>query len=168
MTLRWGRRRSSGTTWTTRDDVLQYTCALAGELARGGPMVSAREVAAPFPPTLGEEQPLWAAGPFTLHEWRAPGDGSWQSNQMVAFGTGAVGAGLVIGSLIGGAIANSRARREAQAAAVPRWMPIGQGVLYLSHRGFYMRTPQVLSWDWASVTAATHHRACGGALQRQQ
>lgn len=142
--------------WTKRDEVLLYTCALAWELAAGGPVVSAGEVNASFPPTLGEEQPLWAAGPFTLHEWRAPGDGSWQSNQMVAFGTGAVGAGLVIGSLVGGAIANSRARRAAEAAAIPRWMQIDHGGLYLSHCGFYLHTPKnVLTWGWSSVTAAT-------------
>lgn len=151
----WGKRRSSEPGWTTRDEVLRYTCELAGELAAGGPVASAGEVAAPFPPTLGEEQPLWGAGSFTLHEWRAPGDGSWQPNRTVALGTGAVGTGLVIGSLIGGVIGNSRARRAAEAAAIPRWMPIERGGLYLSHRGFYLHTARVLVWDWASITAAT-------------
>lgn len=151
----WPKQRSSTPAWTTRDEVLRYTCVLAEELAAGGVVVSAGEVAAPFPPTLGEQQPLWAAGSFTLHEWRAPGDGSWQPTQTLAFGTGPVGAGLMIGSLIGGVIANSRARRAAEAAAVPRWMPIAHGGLYLSHRGFYLHTTRVLPWDWASITAAS-------------
>lgn len=106
-------------------------------------MTSAGEVTAPFPPTLGEELPLWGAGSFTVYEWRAPGDGSWQPNQTIAFGTGAVGAGLMIGSLLGGVIGNSRA---AEAAAIPRWMVIERGGLYLSHRGFYLHTERVLTW----------------------
>jgi hypothetical protein len=150
-----GRRRSSPTSWTVRDEVLYYTCTLAGELAAGGPVVSAGEVAAPFSPTLGETRPLWGAGSFTLHEWRAPGDGSWQPTQTLAFGTGPVGTGLMIGSLVGGVIANCRARRAAEAAAIPRWMPIARGGLYLSHRGFYLHTDRVLPWDWASITTAT-------------
>lgn len=151
----WGRRRSSQAAWTTRDEVLRYTCALAAELAAGGPVTSAGEVAAPFPPTLGEELPLWGSGAFTLHEWRAPGDGSWQPNRTMAFGTGPLGTGLVVGSLVGGVIANFRARRDAEAAAIPRWVPIEHGGLYLSRRGFYLHTPRVLVWDWASITAAS-------------
>jgi hypothetical protein len=149
------KQRPSGPAWTVRDQVLQYTCELACELAAGGPVVSAGEVPAPFAPALGEELPLWGAGPFALYEWRAPGDGSWQSDRMMIFGTGAVGAGLMIGSLIGGAIADSRARHAAEAAAIPRWMSIEHGELYLSHRGFYLHTPRVLVWGWDSVTAAT-------------
>jgi hypothetical protein len=149
------QQRAAEPAWTTRDEVLRYTCMLAGELAAGGPMVSAGEVAAPFPPTLGEQGPLWGSGSFTLHEWRAPGDGSWQPTRTVAFGTGGLGAGLMIGSLLGGVIANSRARRAAEAAAIPRWMPIARGGLYLGHRGFYLHTDRVLAWDWASVTAAS-------------
>jgi acyl-CoA synthetase (AMP-forming)/AMP-acid ligase II len=46
----------------------------------------------------------------------------------------------VIGSLLGGVIANSRARRAAKATAVPRWVQTGRSGLYLSHRGFYLHT----------------------------
>lgn len=151
----WGKRRSPQAAWTRRDEVLRYTCTLAAELAAGGPVVSAGEVAAPFPPTLGEQLPLWGSGSFTLHEWRAPGDGSWQANQMMAFGTGPVGTGLMIGSLLGGVIANSRARRDAEAAARLRWMQTNGGGLYLSHRGFYLHTDRVLTWGWDDVTTAT-------------
>jgi hypothetical protein len=149
------KQRAAEQVWTTRDEVLRYTCMLAAELAGGGPVLSAGEVAAPFPPTLGEARPLWGAGSFTLHEWRAPGDGSWQPTRTVAFGTDALGAGLIIGSLLGGMIANSRARRDAEAAAIPRWMPIARGGLYVGERGFYLHTDRVLAWDWASVTAAS-------------
>ncbi|MGH3526281.1 MAG: hypothetical protein ACRDQV_14160 [Pseudonocardiaceae bacterium] len=161
----WRKRRSAaeGPGWTTRDEVLSYTTTLAAELGAGGPVGSAWEVTAPFPPTLGEELPLWGSGAFTLHEWRAPGDGSWQPNQTIAFGTGAVGAGLMIGSLLGGVIGNSRARRAAEAAAIPRWMQTDGGGLYLSHRGFYLHTDRVVAWDWASVTSAT--MAKPGAVQ---
>jgi hypothetical protein len=55
-------------------------------------------------------------GSFSLHEWAGrQGMGSWQADQTMAVGTGAVGARLVIGLLIGGLIANSQARREARA-----------------------------------------------------
>lgn len=151
----WRKRLSSAPGWTTRDEVLRYTCVLADELAAGGPVASAGEVAAPFPPALGEELPLWGAGSFTLHEWRAPGDGSWQPNRTVAFGTGAVGAGLMIGSLLGGVIANSQARREAEAAAIPRWTQTAGGGLYLSHCGFYLHTDRVLTWGWDDITTAS-------------
>ena len=45
----------------------------------------------------------------------ARGMGSWQADQTMAVGTGAVGARLLIGLLIGGLIANSQARRDARA-----------------------------------------------------
>jgi hypothetical protein len=152
------RRRSPDPAWTARDDVLRYTCMLADELAVGlsRPVASAAQVAAPFPTTLGEQQPLWASGSYTLHAWRAPGDGSWQANRTLAFGTGALGGGLVLGMLVGEMIGNSRARRAAEAAAIPRWMQIGHGTLYLGHRGFYRYTPQLLApCEWADITAAT-------------
>ncbi|WIX82014.1 hypothetical protein QRX50_15230 [Amycolatopsis carbonis] len=71
------------------------------------------------------------------------------------FGTGALGVGLVAGSLVGGAVAKSRARTAAAAAAVPRWVPVEQGTLYPSAHGFYLHTPRVLAWNWPAITGAT-------------
>ncbi len=68
----------------------------------------------------------------------------------MAFGTGPVGAGLVIGSLLGGVIANSRGRRGDTAVDADRG-----GGLYLSHRDFYLHTARVLVWGWDDITTAT-------------
>jgi hypothetical protein len=141
--------------WTQRDEALRYTCHLAALLARGNDLAHLTEVLAPFPATNAADERLWAGGPFVLSEYRALGDGSWQVNTPFVFGTGALGVGLVAGSLIGGSVAKSRARRAAQAAAVPRWIPVEQGTLYLSQHGFYLHTPRVLRWHWAAISGAS-------------
>ncbi|QKV78285.1 hypothetical protein [Amycolatopsis sp. Hca4] len=138
--------------WTQRDEVLWYTCYLAALLAGGQSTQDVHEVLAPFPPTIGGDEKFWACGSFVLSDFRALGDGSWQVSTPVVFGTGAVGLGLVAGTLVGGSIAKSRARRAAQAAAVPRWVPIEQGNVYLSQYGFYMHTPSVLRWPWTDIS----------------
>lgn len=138
--------------WTHRDDVLLYTCHLAGLMSSGADLSEMHEVLAPFPPAA--EERLLAAGSFTLSDWRALGDGSWEVSTPFVFGTGALGVGLVAGSLVGGAVARSRARREAAAAAVPRWVPIEHGMLYVSRYSFYLHTPRVLRWQWAHINAA--------------
>lgn len=141
--------------WTQRDEVLRYTCYLATMLAGGHDLSRTPEVLAPFPAVNADDERLWAVGQFILSDFRALGDGSWQVNTPMVFGTGAVGVGLVAGSLIGGAVAKSRARAAAQAAAVPRWVPVTQGSLYVSSYGFYMYTPQVLRWHWSAITSAS-------------
>jgi hypothetical protein len=63
-------------------------------------------------------------GSFSLHERAGrQGMGSWQADQTMAVGTGAIGARLVIGLLISGLIANSQARRDARALdqSAHRW-----------------------------------------------
>ncbi|MFI9451553.1 hypothetical protein [Amycolatopsis sp. NPDC052450] len=141
--------------WTQRDEVLRYTCYLAAMVAGGHDLSQTPEVLAPFPTVNADDERLWAVGQFILSDFRALGDGSWQVNTPMVFGTGAVGLGLVAGSLIGGAVAKSRARTAAQAAAMPRWVPIVRGSLYASSYGFYMYTPQVLRWHWSAITAAS-------------
>ncbi|WP_158888674.1 hypothetical protein [Amycolatopsis anabasis] len=140
--------------WTPRDEALRYTCYLAALLAGGHDLSQVAEVFAPFPATNTEDERLWVMGPFLLSDFRSLGDGSWQVTTPMVFGTGALGVGLVAGSLIGGSIAKSRARRAAQMAAIPRWVPIEQGTLYVSQRGFYLHTPRVMRWHWEAVTSA--------------
>ncbi|WP_409185179.1 hypothetical protein F9C11_13350 [Amycolatopsis sp. VS8301801F10] len=137
--------------WTYRDDVLSYTCHLAGD----ADLSQVEEVLAPFPGRNVAGERFWAAGSVVVSDYRALGDGSWSVSTPFVFGTGAVGAGLVAGSLVGGAIARSRARQAAAAAAVPRWVPIEQGGIYLSPHGFHLYTPRVLAWSWNSITGAT-------------
>ncbi|WET78707.1 hypothetical protein P3102_32435 [Amycolatopsis sp. QT-25] len=153
-----GRKKTKSTgppPWTQRDETLRYTCYLAAMVAGGHDLSRMPEVLAPFPPANADDERLWAVGQFVLSDFRALGNGSWQVSTPMVFGTGAVGLGLVAGSLIGGAVAKSRARAAAQAAAVPRWMPIERGAVYVSAYGFYLYTPQVFRWRWTAMTAAS-------------
>jgi hypothetical protein len=138
--------------WTNRDEVLHYTCRVAELLIAGADTAGLPELIAPFP-TKG--WPLWAAGAFTVYDHVALGDGSWQVSTPFVVGTGAVGVGLAVGSVIAGNVRRNRAQRAAAAAAVPRWVPIGRGTVFLGPHGFYLHTPQVLFWDWPSITSAT-------------
>lgn len=140
--------------WIPRDDALMFTCHLAMLMAGEQDVGHIPEVLAPFPGTNGADERFWASGPFELSDFRALGDGSWQVSTPMVFGTGALGVGLVAGSMIGGSIAKSRARRAARAAAVPRWVPIEHGNLYVSRLGFHMHTPRVIRWNWAGMTGA--------------
>lgn len=152
-----GRKAASATVppWTQRDEALRYTCHLVALMAEGHDFAHLTEVLAPFPTANEVDERLWAGGPFVLSEFRALGDGSWQVSTPVVFGTGALGVGLLAGSLVGGSVAKSRARRAAQAAAIPRWIPVEQGTLYLSQYGFYLHTPRVVRWHWAAITGAS-------------
>lgn len=140
--------------WTYRDDVLSYTCHLAALMAGDADLGQVEEVLAPFPGRNVAGERFWATGAVVVSDFRAIGDGSWSVSTPMVFGTGALGVGLVAGSLVGGAIAKSRARRAAAAATVPRWVPIAHGALYLSAYGFHLHTPQVNAWHWAGVTGA--------------
>ena len=152
--MRQKASRSEGVPWTRRDQALLYSYHLVARIMRGDDLGAVPEVLAPFPMTMATDERVLATGPFTLFDFRALGDGSWQVNTPFVFGTGAVGVGLVAGSLIGGSIAKSRARNAAAAAAVPRWVPIDAGMLYASQYGFYLHTPQVLRWSWSAITGA--------------
>lgn len=140
--------------WTYRDDVLSYTCYLAGLMADNAELSQVEEVLAPFPGRNVPGERFLATGSVVVSDFRALGDGSWSVSTPFVAGTGALGVGLVAGSLVGGAIARSRARQQAAAAAVPRWVPIEQGGLYLSAHGFHLYTPRVLSWHWEAITGA--------------
>ena len=118
--------------------MLYYTCWLADAVRRGTDMGGVAEVLAPFPAPLGPGERLWASGPFRISEYRALGDGSWQVGGFVAGGTGAVGMGMLAGSLIGNARAKSRARNQAAANAIPRWVEIDRGTVFVSGHGWHI------------------------------
>jgi hypothetical protein len=153
--MRQRRHQDQISTWTPRDEVLLYTCRLAAALVAGGDMGHVAEVLAPFPPSLADDERFFAAGPFTLADFIPLGDGSWQSNGFVVAGTGALGMGMLAASLAGNAAAKSRAQAAAAANAVPRWVPIAHGTVYISQYGFHMHTPQVWTWSWRAIAAAT-------------
>lgn len=147
------KKQQQTPTWTPRDDALLYTCQLAAIMTNpNADYAEIPEMPAPFPPASGER--LWAAGWFVLSDWTAVGDGGWQVSTPVVGGTGAVGAGALVGSLIGGAVTKKRAAAQAWADAQPRWVPVEEGTLFCSGDGFYMHTPRVLRWHWAAITGA--------------
>lgn len=140
--------------WNQHDQTLLYTCYLGALLATGADAGQVQEVLAPFPGTNAPDERMWASGPFVLSDFRALGDGSYQVGGSFVFGTGKLGVAMVAGSMVANSVAKSRARRAAQYAATPRWVPIEQGTLYVSRYGFSMHTPRVLGWDWGSITSA--------------
>ncbi len=141
--------------WTHRDDALLYTCHLARLVHQAGDLSGLAQVIAPFPAELGPDDRLWASGPFVLREYRALGDGSWQTSGFIAGGTGAFGAGLLAASLVTNAATKNAARARAAADATPRWHPIDHGTLYVGRYGIVLHTPAVLPWTWTEITSAT-------------
>lgn len=94
----------------------------------------------------GEQAHLSLPVGFARHV--AAGDGSY--TRVTAFGTGAVGVGLVAGSLIG----NSRRRAAARASAAPAWRCHQQTqVLVTDQRMICNASSRQLYFDWAAVTA---------------
>lgn len=147
--------------WTPRDDVLLHTCRIANMVITKGELATIPEVLAPFAPQVPGER-LWSAGPFTLARWgladvddpedqRPPGLVGWAVNEAVKTGLWyADGAthGLV------GHIAQRRAWRKGQAAAIPQWVPFANGTLFISVYGFHLYTRQVYQWPWEGITGA--------------
>lgn len=103
--------------WMHRDAILLYTCQLADAVGARDDLSQAPEILAPFPPPLAGDERLLVSGPFRLLNYQALGDGSWQSGSFVLAGRGAVGMGLLAGSVVGNARAKAHVR--AQAAAEP-------------------------------------------------
>jgi len=140
---------------TVRDAVLLYTCQLAELVRAGGDLGAVAEVVGPFPPSIGPDEHFWVSAPYALRKHRSMGDGSWSAPMIIAGGTGAFGVGLLAGSVIGNASASSRARRQAAADAVPRWVVTEHGALHVSRYGFYLAAQAPCPWPWESVTSAT-------------
>lgn len=76
----------------------------------------------------GDEKVL-AQGPFQLLEHRAPGDGTYVHDAGMFYATGLAGSLTTIGVAAARASKNKRARQQAAANAVPRWMTIGSPVV---------------------------------------
>jgi len=137
------RKQNAVGSWTARDDVLLHTCRIAATVASGNGLERIPEILTSFPPSLGPDERLWASAPYIACEFRALGDGSWQTSSMLVAGTGTLGVSLAVGSLVAGAISRSKARDRAAADAVPRWVPAHQGQLFVGRYGFYFHTPQI-------------------------
>ncbi len=91
-----------------------------------------------FPPSIAQGEKIVCFGQFTRQWLGAIGNGSYGS--IVAGGTGAFGAALLVGSAIG----NARARNHAAANAQITWRQYDSGNIYFSDHGFYLETTQAL------------------------
>jgi hypothetical protein len=152
--------------WTQRDDALLHACRLANLMITGGDLSGVPELAAVFACEVPGER-LWAAGLFRLFDWRALGDGSPQDLPPGPYkAPGVVGTGLAAAELVPGvglpaaiarrAFMQRHLRRQAEADAIPRWVPIADGWLFSSVHGFYLQTSTgVYPWPWDGVTSAS-------------
>ncbi|MBT9255735.1 hypothetical protein KMZ32_09605 [Phycicoccus sp. MAQZ13P-2] len=137
--------------WTDEDQSLLYTCHLAADLFAGRPLRPA-PVTTTFPPQFAHDECFLAGGRFVLNVFDSPGDGTYQHDSSFFLATGRGGLAMTAGYAAGRAYTNSRRRKRAAADARPRWLPRYVGVMTVSDRGIYLRTPQdFIPWDWGFV-----------------
>ncbi|KNX38860.1 hypothetical protein [Luteipulveratus halotolerans] len=104
-----------------------------------------------FPVFDGER--VLSQGTFTLYDFRALGDGTYAHNSGFFYASGGFGAALTLGAAAGRMAGNSRRKREAQAAAIPRWTPIDTGYLHVTtHRACFQTSTNFFTWDYGSMT----------------
>jgi hypothetical protein len=149
------KRESVTMGWTDRDRALWHTCEIAVDLSQGRVPAPRLQVVSIFPPQLGPDEQYWAAGAYVLDEERAFGDGSYLQDSGYFLATGPGGLTMTAAVAAFRAVGNSRRRRQAAQAAIPRWTQVNHGVLYLSRYGVHLHSSEGLyPWDWASITAA--------------
>ena len=119
--------------WTSYDAHLHYTCAAIQDLRQTN--LHGWNPIPTMARTDPGEMPL-AEGPAVPMYFQAAGDGSYSQSGMFAFGS----AGFVAGAFAVNAIANSAAKRKAQADLQRRWMPGPAGVVMVS-------TTRALFWS---------------------
>lgn len=106
--------------WSFLDDHLWHSCEIVADLLADG---LARRPLIATTARLERDDRALAVGPGQRSTWRAPGDGRYQHNSVVAVGNPT----FVIGSLLGSAIGNAARRRQAARDARPRWVVDGPG-----------------------------------------
>lgn len=140
--------------WGPHDDVLIYTCDLL-DIIQHQRWESLPQLASHFRPQVEGER-LLLDRPFARREWRALGDGTYYRSSGGFFATGRGALPLMLGFAAGQAIANSNARRQAAAAAQPRWAYADAGHLFVATHGFYMQTGRGLyRWGWDAIDGAS-------------
>ncbi|MBB5913520.1 hypothetical protein BJY24_002387 [Nocardia transvalensis] len=131
--------------WSPFDDHLLYTCGVV-EFLRDG-----RLSELPPRPTRVRlehgELPL-AEGPAVWSEWRPAGDGSWNRNQVSAFGS----LGFVAAAHLGNAALNRSRRHRAEQARQPRWIASPPAMAVISDRRIFLADSKQ-SWSvyWSGL-----------------
>lgn len=149
------QEQPSESPWTWFDDTLLYSCHVVAALRAGRPEAITVTIATAFAPTLGDEERLLAHGDFILSECIAPGDGTYTHDSGFFFATG--GAGLALTGVVAGAraLGNASRRRQAQQAAIPRWMQVDRGSIFVGTHGFYLQSGLGhRAWGWSGITMA--------------
>lgn len=138
----------SGRPWLPADTALWTTCRIVAELRSG--RTPDDRVPTYFPLRDGEQP--YAGGLVSIDEFRAAGDGSYQTSNAYAFGTGTLGLAMTATTLAVNAAGNSARRAEAEANAAITWRPQVRGQIVITDQGFYLVDEfGVVSWDWASI-----------------
>ena len=143
------RKAATPDVWTYRDEVLVATLAIVNDAIAGRleqrPLLTSRFALA------YTDDKLFAGGNYLLDWWGATGDGSYSYNRGFVAGTGLIGMGAMVGSLIGNSVARNKAVSAAYAASTVCWRPVDMGLVHVSNFGFYLsdghRGFRFYSWD---------------------
>lgn len=131
--------------WSSLDDHLWHSCEIVADLLAGG---LARRPLIATTARLERDDRALAVGPGQRSTWRAPGNGRYQHNSVVAVGNPA----FVIGSLVGSAVGNSARRRQAARDAQPRWMVDGPGEVTITRHKLHFASSTIgLDLDWKAL-----------------
>ena len=145
------RAKAKAKDWSSHDAGVWHTCDIAASIIHGR-LNQRPEILAPFPMRFDSTEKLLAYGGFDLLVIGTLGDGTYQHNSGFLFATGAAGLALTGAHAVTKAMGNSRRRREAEAAAAPRWLKVDGGTLWVSSHGFYMQTSAGLfPWNWQAI-----------------
>lgn len=132
--------------WTDADGAMWHTCQIVADIeARRVPEA---RVSTYFALKPGEV--ALVSGPYSLHELRADGDGSYGTSSLVL----ATSPAMAVGSMIGTIWGNSIARSRAEAAAQVMWRENLPGELIVTNLGFYLNEGGHLYWwNWDGIDA---------------
>ncbi len=133
-------------TWSSLDDHLWHSCEIVADLLAGS---LARRPWIATTARLERGDRALAVGPGKRSTWRAPGNGRYQHNSVVAVGNPT----FVIGSLLGSAIGNSSRRRQAARDAQARWMVDGPGEVTITCQKLHFASSAGgLDLDWKALS----------------
>ena len=131
--------------WTPYDAHLHYTCAIIQDLRQTG--LQGWKPVPTMVRTDPGELPL-AEGPAVPMYYQAAGDGSYSTSGMFAFGSAA----FVAGAFAVNALANSAAKRKAQADLQRRWMAGPTGAVMISpSRVLFWNPTETYSIYWSGL-----------------
>lgn len=139
------------------DIAIWHTAAINAEISSG---TINQRAGLPCMMRLSPGDKLLGEGAYELFEFRALGDGTAQrldeGNSVFFISPGQKGALSGAAAMIAGrAVANTALARKAAKDAVPRWLPLSSGTLYVTLRGAYFKeTGTIASWGWSSIQSA--------------